>query len=61
LTTREDALPCSYAQRAEPTRGIWDTRETSPGEDVLLPFSADGGAVDIEEGTVDREGGDLES
>ena len=31
FTTREDAFPCSYTRRAEPTSGKVDMRETKAG------------------------------
>ena len=38
MTTREDALPCSYTRRADPTRGKLDILETKAGEFGLGSF-----------------------
>jgi hypothetical protein len=32
LTTRDDAFPCSYTRRAEPTKGKLDILDTKAGE-----------------------------
>jgi len=40
FTTREDALPCSYTQRAEPTNGNVDMRETNAGLSVAVSSEA---------------------
>lgn len=40
LTTRELALPCSYARRAVLKSGRWATRETKSGESTSTPMAA---------------------
>lgn len=60
LTTRDEALPCSYTRRAEPTSGKCDIRETKAGElavgssvlegggDIEVPGSAPDDDVDVD-------------
>jgi hypothetical protein len=41
LTTREEALLCSYARNAVCTSGRWETRETKSGEVTSMAKSSD--------------------